>query len=70
MKASEDLKIVGGVKSSEGLKSVMEGGRGLAFPLYYSHECGVGGVKEGTASEDLKSVGGGGMVLRLLSRDC
>ena len=60
MKASEDLKIVEGVKSFEGLKSVVEGGIGLAFPLYYTHECEVGGVKVWEASEVLKSVGGGG----------
>ena len=49
-----------GVKGFEGLKSVVEGGVGVAFPLYYTHDCGVGVVKGGEASEVFECVGGRG----------
>ena len=49
-----------GVESFEGLKSVVEGGVGMASPLYYTHDCEVGVVKGGEASEVFECVGGRG----------
>ena len=46
------------LESSESLRKVMEGGRGLVSPLDYSYKWGLGEWKLRKASEDLKIVEG------------